>query len=183
VGSGIGGACSIGDRQLANDLSMSTLQGEVVMDPEKPKSDVEAKAAFAAVLRERGYHAVTITDAPADITARRNGEVFYFEIKKTEQKLKYFGAATLTEWEAALSHEGHFFFVVAAKWDGQWVFHEYTPQEFMAFSFIPPFKIFFRVPMGPKKHTGEPGKTGTVKLSRARLLQMIELFRSFQTTE
>lgn len=33
----------------------------------------------------------------------------------------YFGAATLTEWEAALAHEANFRFVVATTVDGEWI--------------------------------------------------------------
>ena len=109
------------------------------------KSDVGAKEAFVAELLRRGFDEAKVTSRPADITARRGEVVYYFEIKFTQQDCRYFGAATLTEWEAALAHEERYRFVVAAKRDGLWVFHEYTPSEFMEFSYIPPFKIFFNV--------------------------------------
>ena len=112
------------------------------------KSDVDAKSAFADELRRRGYSSVAITRSPADITARKAGSVHYFEIKYTRQRLKYFGAATLTEWAAAVENEKCFRFVVCSKRAGQWVFAEYTPTESMAFSCIPPFKVYFDVSVG-----------------------------------
>src|SRR5437773_12401683 len=47
-----------------------------------------------------------ITGSPADITATKGGETFYFEVKFTRQGASYFGAATLTEWDAALKSRG-----------------------------------------------------------------------------
>jgi len=44
--------------------------------------------------------------------------------------------------------EERFTFVVAFLRDDGWAFHEYTPDEFMQMSYIPPFKIFFNVPVG-----------------------------------
>src|SRR5262249_14151521 len=107
------------------------------------KSDVDAKRAFIATLLQRGYDSARVTSKPADITAQKGAEESYFEIKYTSQDREYFGAATLTEWEAALHHEERYWFVVAVNRDDEWVFHEYTPSEFMAFSSIPPFKVFF----------------------------------------
>ena len=64
------------------------------------KSDVDAKAAFVEELVRRGFDGVRVTGDPADITAFRAGLIHYFEIKYTAQPTQYFGAATLTEWEA-----------------------------------------------------------------------------------
>jgi hypothetical protein len=145
------------------------------------KSDVDAKSAFIEVLLRRGYDEARITDSPADITAHRGGEIHYFEIKYTAQNGHYFGAATRTEWKAAMDHEERFWFVVAMKHDGVWVFHEYTPTEFMEFSYIPPFKISFNVAISTEK--AEQGRRGTkrVQLTRDRIQQMVGLYSQFRS--
>jgi hypothetical protein len=144
------------------------------------KSDVDAKAAFVEELLRRGFDEVRVTGSPADVTAWRNGIVHYFEIKYTAQDSQYFGAATLTEWEAALIHEDHFWFVVAAKRGGIWTFHEYTPSEFMEFSYIPPFKVFFNVAVGESKAEAARRGIKRVQLTRKRVAQMVELFKQFR---
>jgi hypothetical protein len=145
------------------------------------KSDAGAKEAFIEELLRRGFDDARVTGAPADITARRGSEIYYFEIKYTAQDSQYFGAATLTEWEAALTHEEHYQFVVATKRDGIWTFHEYTPAEFMEFSYIPPFKVFFNVAVGLQKATQARRGNKRVQLSRARVVQMVELFKQFRS--
>lgn len=145
------------------------------------KSDVGAKEAFIEELLHRGFEEARVTKSPADITARRGTEVYYFEIKYTAQDGQYFGAATLTEWEAALTHEERYRFVVATKRDGFWMFHEYTPSEFMEFSYIPPFKIFFNVAVGKEKATQARRGNKRIQLTRERVEQMVELFRRFRS--
>jgi hypothetical protein len=147
------------------------------------KSDVEAKYAFAAELRQRGFDTVVISGSPSDIIATRGDEKFYFEIKFTNQASQYFGAATLTEWEAALEHEARFWFIVAFKRDEGWIFHEYTPAEFMCFSSIPPFKIFFHIGVDHCKDNGSLGNTRRVRLTRDRVQAMLRLFRQFRNSE
>jgi hypothetical protein len=140
------------------------------------RSDVPAKQAFIEALAERGFRA-KVTSAPADITAEYAGERYYFEIKFTNQASRYFGAATLTEWEAALGHANHFFFVTAQQHPSGWVFHEYTPDEFMAFSTIPPFKVFFQIPVGASRAVlPPPARSRTVRLTRNRVERMVELY-------
>ena len=108
------------------------------------KSDVDAKKAYSEYLISQGYKNIKIISSPSDISAKKNGEVFYFEIKKTSNKEHYFGAATLTEWVGALENKSNYFFVVALSLGNQkWEFSEYTPEEFIKYSTIPPFKIFF----------------------------------------
>ena len=65
----------------------------------------------------------------------------------TKRRDVYFGAATLTEWEQAVADPEHFRFVVAKTDDEEkeFEFLEYTPEEFMNFSTVPPFKIFFNI--------------------------------------
>ena len=110
------------------------------------KSDVKAKTEFVNSLRERGFDA-TVVSSPADIKATRDGETWYFEIKMTRRADVYFGAATLTEWRQALVDPEHFRFVVARTDDAEEVFEfiEFTPEEFMEYSTVPPFKIFFSI--------------------------------------
>jgi len=144
------------------------------------KSDVDAKHAFIKTLLDRGFDAARVTSSPADITAHRGTDVYYFEVKYTAQKEQYFGAATLTEWGAALAYEDRYTFVVAARRDGGWAFHEYTPQEFMAFSSIPPFKVFFNIPVGNEKATQARRGVKRVQLTRERIAQMVELFTRFR---
>ena len=89
------------------------------------RSDVAAKRAYASVLHKRGFTQIEITKAPADIKAILKGKIYYFELKCTEQTKRYFGAATLTEWEAALRWPTRYRFVVAAKKRRGWAFEEY----------------------------------------------------------
>ena len=147
------------------------------------KSDVEAKVAYAQQLKRRGYDRVAITKSPADVTAYRDDQVHYFEIKYTAQKLAYFGAATLTEWEAALKHRDRFRFVTASRNGTTWTFREYTPDQFMAFSYVPPFKIFFNVPVGDASPRKGRRKSRRIGLTSERLRRMSELFRALRALE
>ena len=146
------------------------------------RDDRDAKAAFVHVLDGRGYLS-RVTSQPADITAIRDGVTHYFEIKKTSASGSYFGAATLTEWRAAIEFEDRFTFVVAIRdRDAGWVFQEYTPTEFMTFSSIPPFKIFFHLPMGgtkppPKARVGR----AAVRLTRERLGDLFQAYARLRT--
>jgi Holliday junction resolvase len=144
------------------------------------KSDLDAKEAFISELRRRGFEEARVSGTPADITARRGSVVYYFEIKYTAQDSHYFGAATLTEWQAAITYEDRYRFVVAKRRDGTWTFHEYTPAEFMEFSYVPPFKIFFNVPIGQEKATQARRGKKRVQLTRERVVQMVELFQRFR---
>ena len=110
------------------------------------KSDVKAKTEFVKLLQERGFEAAVVS-SPADIKAARDGETWYFEIKMTKRADVYFGAATLTEWRQALADPEHFRFVVAKtdEAEEEFEFMEFTPEEFMAYSTVPPFKIFFSI--------------------------------------
>ena len=110
------------------------------------KSDVNAKNEFIKVLQSRGFEAEP-KSSPADIKATQDGQTWYFEIKMTKRTDVYFGAATLTEWKQAMSDSEHFRFVVAKTNDdeSEFEFMEYTPAEFIEFSTIPPFKIYFNI--------------------------------------
>lgn len=121
------------------------------------KSDVKAKTEFVKLLQGRGFDAAVVS-SPADIRATKAGETWYFEIKMTKRTDVYFGAATLTEWKQALADPEHFRFVVAKTDEAESAFEfiEYTPAEFMEFSTIPPFKIFFNIDLldSSKKRKG-----------------------------
>jgi Holliday junction resolvase len=149
-----------------------------------PKSDKPAKQAFIEELRRRGFENPRVTASPADITAERAGETYYFEIKYTRRKTRYFGAATLTEWKAALAHSERFLFVVAMEKQDGWQFIEYTPEQFMQFSTIPPFKIFFTIMLETRPKRAASLRTrGTVKLNREFLKQMLQLYEKFRFDE
>lgn len=114
------------------------------------KSDVAAKTAYISYLSRIGYEDARIVSSPSDIVAYKDGRQWYFEIKMTTQTDSYFGAATQTEWEQAFKTPETFRFVVALKNDAiteGYEFFEFTPAEFMQYSTVPPFKIFFNIDM------------------------------------
>ena len=110
------------------------------------KSDVKAKAEFIKILNGRGFDA-SVVSSPADIKATKDNQTWYFEIKMTKRPDTYFGAATLTEWKQAIADPDHFRFVVAKTDDAEsrFEFLEFTPEQFMQFSTIPPFKVYFNL--------------------------------------
>lgn len=146
------------------------------------KSDVEAKNAFRdELIQSKIFDKVEVTHSPADITAWKCGCAYYFEIKYTEQTGKYFGSASITEWQAAMKNKERFRFVVAARSNGQWTFREYTPEEFMKLSYIPPFKVYFIVPISASKEATLPRMISRVPLTPERIEQMSELYEQFRT--
>lgn len=110
------------------------------------RSDQAAKNAFKACLKRRGFSDVRIVHSPVDIEARSGGRLYRFEIKHTDVVGRCFGAATTTEWEAALKAPKRFKFVVARRKGARWLFTEFTPSQFMRYSDVPPFKVYFRIP-------------------------------------
>jgi hypothetical protein len=147
-----------------------------------PKSDVPAKRAFIEhLMLVRGFDEARVTGKPADVTARKDGQTFYFEIKFTAQRDKYFGAATLTEWEAALTHEENYRFVIATMIGSGWDFREYTPLEFMRFSYIPPFKIFFNIPVNDFSSTASKLSSKRVHLTKERMSEMVSVYGRFRS--
>lgn len=149
--------------------------------PQNLKSDVAAKGAYVLELRRRGFEKVRIKNGPADIIAEKGGLPHYFEIKFTRQESYYFGAATLTEWEAALANPAHFWFVVAYQSKNVWQFKEYTPEEFMSFSSIPPFKIFFNVPINPSRPKSQKRIRSAINLTVTRLQKLAAVYGEFRT--
>ena len=123
------------------------------------KSDLDAKTAFCKHLEDKGF-TTEIRQAPADFRAMKDGQEWFFEIKKTSQDKDYFGAATSTEWEQAFKDPDHYRFVIARKQsDGSFQFTELTPAQLMEYSTIPPFKVFFNIPLsGEKKKSNRSSK-------------------------
>jgi len=145
------------------------------------KSDVDAKKAYSEYLKSKGFNNIKIISSPSDISAEKNGELFYFEIKKTSNKENYFGAATLTEWVSALENKSNYFFVVALSLGNQeWEFTEYTPDEFIKFSTIPPFKIFFRVPISEKEKSKERRNISAVTVSEDKIFKLKKVYEELK---
>ena len=148
------------------------------------KNDTKAKQAFVNELKTRGYENVEIVAAPSDIIARKNGEEYYFEIKMTHQQKKYFGAATLTEWAQAIKTPDKYTFVVAIANgdDSGFKFIEFTPEEFMGYSTVPPFKMFFNIDFDNlEKKISKDSKA--IKLNDDNILKMVELFEDLKKTQ
>jgi len=145
------------------------------------RDDREAKKAFAEYLvRELRYDEARITSRPVDVVGRLGADTFRFEIKYTKDPVRAFGAATITEWEAALDDEAHFRFVLAHRCDGEWAFDLYTPEQFMTFSSIPPMKVYFhmRQPHSSSRRA-RSGRSATVA-TRARIRELISTYRDLQ---
>ena len=118
----------------------------------KFKSDKQAKEAVVQHLVEKGFKDVKIVKSPSDIIAMKDGVQWYFEVKMTSHRDRYFGAATFTEWEQAFKTPDTYRFVIAIK-DAeqiggfelianipilQIVFHTFEKEA----NHLPPFRIF-----------------------------------------
>lgn len=155
------------------------------------KSDVKAKAAFISELETRGFQNAKVISSPCDISAEKDGEQWYFEIKMTTHKDTYFGAATMTEWEQAFKTPEHFRFVIAIVDEAEtygFKFVELTPEEMMQYSTIPPFKVYFNInleqyygkeskPKNPKKNNG---KRKAIQLSEAIFNSISAAFKNIR---
>ena len=136
----------------------------------KFKSDKDAKASFVQHLEENGFTDVQIVKAPSDIIAKKNGIQWYFEIKMTTHRDKYFGAATFTEWEQAFKTPETYRFVIAIKDEAQatgFEFIELTPEQMMQHSTIPPCKVYFNIDIPAIKGEIAPKKRKSDRESRA----------------
>ena len=145
------------------------------------KSDVRAKEVFIEQLKTRGFINAKIVASPADIVAEKNGKKWFFEIKMTKTASKnkaYFGAATLTEWKQALTTPDRYFFVVAYTDDAEENFNfvEYSPYEFMRFSTIPPFKVFFNIPAANKKKTTTANRRTALPATEKNLKLLTKIY-------
>ena len=151
------------------------------------KSDRKAKEEFCKKLTSEGFDSVEITATPADIMATKDGETWWFEIKQTTQEKNYFGAATETEWEQAFVDPDHFRFVIAQTNKSQTKFNfiEYTPDEFIQFCSIPPFKVFFNIDF--KGHTTSKKKDDrekkTITFSKESFSKIHDVFSKLRGLE
>lgn len=117
----------------------------------------KVKERFCQQLLNNGYDTAEITQAPADITATKNGETWWFEIKYTTKKGRYYGGSTETEWEKAFEDPEHYKFVVIRTTPQMKIFDPklFTPMEFMEFCTIPPFTVNFNIPIPSSKKEGK----------------------------
>lgn len=143
------------------------------------KSDVNAKSAYVDYLKSNGFEA-SVKSTPADIIATKDGQTWYFEIKMTKRQDVYFGAATLTEWQQAIKDPDHFRFVVVKtnEAETEFEFIEYTPAEFMEFSTIPPFKIFFNINLDGPSRIKRGGKA--VKMTAEKLVMINKCYEELK---
>lgn len=110
---------------------------------------------FALILEHYGFSAWDGKNhREADIIVNKNGLDYYFEIKETSAEKSCFGAATLTEWRCALDNEGRYFFVLVKKGSEDTLpqFIIYTPEEFLKFTTLPPFKFNFNINSLEEEH-------------------------------
>lgn len=143
---------------------------------ENKKSDILAKEEYVKRLQNQGFKA-KIVKAPADIKAEKDGQTWYFEIKKTTHTDKYFGAATMTEWKQALEDPNHYRFVIAIELgEDKWDFKEYTPAEFMEYSTIPPFKVYFNIDFSNNGKKLKKGKSNAVKMSQDNFRKLTKAY-------
>jgi hypothetical protein len=147
------------------------------------RSDVAAKQAFCAWLLQHGYSEARVAASPTDVVAHREGLQWHFEVKFTQARTHCFGAATLTEWTAAAEDSEHFRFVIAYRRAGEWRFDLYTPEEFMAFSSVPPFKVYFNVPLDGGAAHERSMRSKKVHLTKARLRRLREQFAELRSLE
>ena len=145
------------------------------------KSDVAAKQAYVNKLNAEGYKA-RITGSPADVTAEKDGETWFFEIKMTRHEDRYFGAATQTEWAQAFKDPEHFRFVVviADEADEHFRFIEYTPAEFMGFSTIPPFKVYLNIDFTGKPKKKSKREKKSVSLTEENFRRLNESYKALK---
>jgi len=148
------------------------------------KNDGPAKQAFIKKLLSEGFESAEVKAKPSDIIASKNGETWYYEMKLTDKQDKCFGAATLTEWEQAFKTPEHFRFVVAIRQsDDTFEFREYTPAEFMQFSTIPPFKIYFNINLDGKKQGKHRQHQSAITLTVRNFRLMLQLFQQMREAE
>lgn len=124
-----------------------------------------ARDQFAKELRNSGLYSDVSpkSHSYADVEATTIGGIRkYFEIKASSitkeilqerivKGMKFFDAATITEWKTAIEHPDDYVFemLYIDQINGERVIidrEEYTPKELLEFSTVPPFKINFNIP-------------------------------------
>ncbi len=145
------------------------------------KNDVPAKQAFIKKLLSEGFETAEVKAKPSDIVAQKDGETWYYEIKLTDKQDSCFGAATLTEWEQAFKTPDRYRFVVAIRHtDGSFSFREFTPAEFMQYSTIPPFKVYFNINLDSKKQRKSRQHLSAISLTEQNFKLMLQLFNQMK---
>ena len=132
-----------------------------------------AKAKFKEYLREEGYTEIKQINHPTDFEAYKNGIHYYFELKMTSKRDGvYFGAASITEWNAGLGdNNSELRFVIAQSKDETndenttFDFEPITIKTLIPYSTIPPFKINFNLPLDKNKR--EETMTSTRRQNKA----------------
>ncbi|MCF7790531.1 MAG: DUF3883 domain-containing protein [Victivallales bacterium] len=116
--------------------------------------------------------------SPADITAEKDDKKYYFEIKMTKQANSYFGAATMTEWKEAIRNPDTFKFVIAKTDENEenFEFIEFTPDEFLKYSTIPPFKVYFNIDLNDNNKVSKRSKA--LQATKEILEEFISFFET-----
>jgi hypothetical protein len=73
--------------------------------------------------------------------------------------------------------------VIAYERDGKWRLDCYTPDEFMAFSSVPPFKIYFNVPLDDRAAPPPAEKSRKIHLTKVRLHRLRDQFDELRKLE
>lgn len=150
------------------------------------KSDKKAKEAFVKKLLKKGYDNAEIKSSPADIVAYKDGYEWFFEIKKTTKE-ECFGAATQTEWKQAFKDPEHFLFVIAKtdEKESDFDFEIITPEEFMEYSTISPFKVNFNINWADLKNRSNAKKKRkknckSLRLTKDTFMELDEFFEKLK---
>ena len=139
------------------------------------QSDEAAVQAYISELKKNGKGVPIRIKAPADIEVKEGKHTHYYEIKMTSKDKSYFGAATLTEWKQALNTPEFYHFVIAIhKKDDTYEFIKLTPDEFMKYSTIPPFKVNFNINLKDLKKI--PKRRTAIPMNKDNMRDMLELF-------
>jgi hypothetical protein len=126
-------------------------------------------------LENLGFDAEWINH-PVDIKAKKEGEIYWIEVKGTavEENGKAFGAVTLTEWMCAEKNRKKFYFLIANKpgnlkenkdyknLKSEWKFELVTPETMMAYSTVSPFHVKFHWPVNNPERTPPKRRSTTI---------------------
>ena len=146
------------------------------------KNDDPAKQAFIKKLTEEmGYEKAEVKAQPADIIAEKDGVTWYYEIKLTDDAVRCFGAATQTEWRQALLTPETYRFVIAIRKPGQtFDFRIFTPAEFMEYSTVPPFKVYFNISLDESKPKKRSKNRTAIKLTPEIFNRIDQVFQEIK---
>ena len=147
-------------------------------------TDTEGVRAAKVWLQNEGYTNVEQINHPVDLCANKGGRKFWIEVKYTGKEESYFGAATTTEWECALDNPNTFFFLIAKKPGGVeensfWDFELITPEEFIKYSTIVPFKIYFTLPLSRPR--SPPNRRSAIQATEQNLRASINFLKTLRS--